>query len=120
VRLQSNSSGKASRVAKKIKVEGYAVVAEEIRGRATYGNLMDTVVKTAEKNTDAMKVHKPGGLVADTDIYIISFGFCFHAKVCELCTKAERKPVGGRHPLIIVPYLGGNTKFQPSIIVQLS
>jgi hypothetical protein len=70
VRLQCNSSGKASKVTKKVKVDGYVVVAEEIQEKETYGKLMDIVVKTAEKNTDAMKAHKPGDLVADTETYI--------------------------------------------------
>ena len=70
VRLQGNSSGKASKVTKKVKVDGYGVVAEEIREKETYGKLMDIVVKQAEKNTEAMKDPKPGDLVADTDTYI--------------------------------------------------
>jgi hypothetical protein len=66
-----DSSGKASKATKKVKVdEPYMIVAEEIREKETYGKLKDIVVKQAEKNTEAMKMHKPGDLVAGIDTYI--------------------------------------------------
>jgi uncharacterized protein YihD (DUF1040 family) len=55
---------------KKVKVDEYMVVMDEIWEKETYDRLMDIVVKQAEKSTTTMKVHKPDDLAAGTDPYI--------------------------------------------------
>jgi hypothetical protein len=107
VRLQFNGSGKANKVAKTVKVEEFAVGAEETVAKESYGKLMAIVVKTAENNAAAMKVHKPGDLVTDTDTYS-PFVFCFTAGLVNYAQRRNGKlcanlVVDGSHPVITVP-----------------